>query len=181
MVVEAKFYCPCCNKTWSESQISKEIGALVNESEKPYICPDCGCTLEYAIWKPMVEKYAEMLRLDFKEAKEMLQDRLENGAGHDVSELHNLAELLNIALWKVYGEHDPPIRVEPYFSHADDCTDDDLDAVIEVEKKGRRFKVTLQSFGSCPFCTEEPLWEILRQLDEFLRESIEAWKIYFSD
>ena len=181
MVVEARFYCPFCNKTWSESQISREIGALVNEPEKPYVCLDCGCGLEYAIWKPMVEEYAEMQGLDFEEAEEKLQNRLEDGVGHDVSELHNLAECLNTALRKVYGELNPPIIIEPHISHADDCTDDDLDAVTEMEKKGRRFRVTLESFGGCPFCTGEPPWEVLCQLDEFLRESIEAWKVYFSD
>jgi len=182
MVVEAKFYCPSCNKIWSESQISKEVGALVNEPEKPYVCPDCGSTLEYAIWRVMVERYAKMSRgLGFEEAKEVLRDKLENGVGHDVSDLYDLAECLNAALWKVYGVLDPSISIEPYISHADDCRDDDLEATTEIKKKDRRFKVILQSFGGCPFCTEEPLQEILRQLDEFLRESIEAWKIYFSD
>ena len=181
MVVEAKFYCPCCNKIWGESEVSREIGVLVGDPEHPYVCPGCGCDLEYAIWKPMVEAYTKICGKGFEEAERKLRSILVE-EGHDgVEPLYDLAECLGVALQKVYGKLNPQIFIKPYTPAESDCWEDDLDAVVEVEKKNKRFEVILESLGRCPFWIGGNLWEILGRLDKFLRKSIEAWKIYFSD
>ena len=178
-MVEAKFYCPTCGKTFPGSEVSKGIGALVNEPRHPYICPSCGGKLEYAIWRAMVENYHKHYTSfsSLEGAALELKELILNNPGHDSSVLYTLAELLDVALGNVYGEN--AVSVYPYNQSGDDCSDDDLDARIEVERDGCRFTVTLCSFGGCPLCRED-FEELLEDLDSFLRESIEAKKTFMA-
>jgi len=169
-MVEAKFYCTSCRKVWPESKVTTPVGNLIHGENR--LCPDCGGEVEYAAWRVMVEEYSELSGFPLEKAEHELKARLEDGVGHGVGELYDLAQCLEAALNEVYGNKNPPIRIEPYVSSADDCSDDDLDAEVEFEKGGRRFTVRLTSFGGCPFCQDYNFEDAIKELDEFLRESL---------
>jgi len=143
------------------------------------VCKECGETLEYALWRPLVKHYWKFQKechksdIDLEEATVWLEDRLTNSSFEDY-EMHDFEEIFANAVREVYPHGEPKLFFETYHPPPDNPNEWDFDACIYVgyQDYGGNFAVRLTCLGGAPFGWGS-LQEALRGLDEFVRRALE--------
>lgn len=178
--IKAKFYCPSCKRFFGEDELSSEISALLRDSgEQMPVCKNCGETLEYALWRPLVKHYWKLQKehhksdVDMEKAKAWLKDLLTSPNFEDY-EVHDFEEILANAVREVYPHGEPKLSFETYHPPPDSPDEWDFDAYIYVGPRNykKMFAVRLTHLNKAPFGWEN-LQGALRGLDEFVREALE--------